>query len=271
MAAPHGSRRSMQRPNTQIPTQQPSVKISRLVRISSYIGLGPASRAASPTTSTLPEVVMQRSDSMKSRTLSYGEATHDRSTGLWRDDSNIGNAFDNFRESDRTWHSPNVVQMMETVSCAIMVNGISEPIPRHLNASIISMVEEFRIQLGKLKKLQAEITELQDARQADAKEHMQMTREWEQREMSFRADIERLENIVSLTQDDTQFVTTAPRESLVTGDRGEDVPTRGGRLSSNPGESSTKSVRRSPWTFLLTTPFPRSHLGSCPGCHGHWH
>lgn len=235
MAVPQAPQRSLQRAVTQIPTQQHNSKASRLSRISSYIGLASVARAGSPTTSTLPEVVMQRSESMKTRAVSYNEAAHDRSTGIWRTSSDMESGYNNFRESDRTWHSPNVIQMMETVSCAMMANGISEPIPRHLNASIISMVEEFRPYLSKMTTLQADFDRLRNARQAEAKEFTNMAHEWKMREIAFRAEIKRLEQIISHTQEGVGSVILARASSIVDRHDGMEFLAELDRLSKSKG------------------------------------
>lgn len=243
VAAPHAPQYALQRSITQIPTQQPTPKVSRLSRISSYIGLGSVARAGSPTTSTFPEIVMQRSESMKSRVVSYGEAAHDRSTGIWRTGSNMQSEYDNFRESDRTWHSPNIVQMMETVSCTMMANGISEPIPRHLNASIISMIEEFRVHLGKLKTLQADFDGLRSEHQNEAKEFANTAHEWKVREIAFNAEIKRLEHIISHTQEGAESVILARAGSIVDRNDGGEFQTKLNYFSRSKGKFSTSPSR----------------------------
>lgn len=229
--APATTQRSLQRSLTDVPTKQVSYKTPRLSRISSLIGLGASARTQSPTTSAFPELIMQRSESMKFRTVSYHEAAHDRTTGIWRSAATTVESEYGFRESDRTWHNPNVVQMMETVSCALMTNGIAEPIPRHLNGSIASMIEEFRIHLSKLKTLQATHDELQHSHKNEIQEFAAMAEEWKVHEIAFRAEIKRLEQIIASTQAGAESVILARAGSIVNRKDGKAFQARLNRLS----------------------------------------
>ncbi|KAJ4424629.1 hypothetical protein N0V82_000761 [Gnomoniopsis sp. IMI 355080] len=186
--------RSLQRSLTQIPIQQPAQKTARLSRISSYIGLSNAAKAnfTSAVIIPLPEQVMERSDSMSSRRMSYHEAPHDPTTGFWRTNSNADNDFI-YKESDQTWHNPNLTQMMDTVSSAIMSNGVSQPIPRHLNSFVVGMIEEFRIRLSKHSTLEAKFEELKDTQKKEAQEFAATADEWTQREAAFKSESYSLE------------------------------------------------------------------------------
>lgn len=217
---------SLQRSLTQVPSQQP--KSSRLQRISSYIGLGSVAKAQPPVTT---EIVMQRSESMTSRTISYQEVPLDRSRGLWRTASTVDTSFELYRPSNETWESPNVVQTLETISCAMMANGIAEPIPRHLNGCIMSMIEEFRLHLNKLSTVQAGFEELRHTRQQEVKDFATMADEWQERECAFKTEIKRLEHIIADTQKGVESVILARAGSVVNRNGGRAFQARLNRLS----------------------------------------
>lgn len=240
--APATAQRSLQRSHTDIPTKQITHKTPRLSRFSSLIGLGASSRAQSPTISTFPELTTQRTESMKLSTVSYHEAAHDRSTGIWRSSTTVESDY-GFRESDRTWHNPNVVQMMETVSCALMTNGIAESIPRHLNGSIASMIEEFRIHLNKLKTLQTSHDELQHTHKKEKQEFAAMAEEWKGHEIAYRAEIKRLEQIIASTQAGAESVILARAGSIVNRKDGQAFQAKLNRLSRSEGRPWTLQTR----------------------------
>lgn len=226
-------------PQAPQPSVQPASKSSRFLRISNYFGISSILRGGPPTTSTLPEVAKQRSESMRAPEDSHNsEAAQDRSTALRRTRSNVESGYNNFREGDRIGRKPEIVQMMETLSCDIMVNGISEPIPRHLNALIISMVEEFRIHLGKLKTLQADFDELQTSRHNEAQDFMDIAHAWHLRELSFKARIKRLERIILNTHDGADSVILARAGSIVDRHDGREVQAKLDRLSKSKSRCS---------------------------------
>lgn len=139
---------------------------------------------------------MERSDSMSSRTTSYHEAPHDPTTGFWSTSPSADSAF-LYKESDQTWHNPNLTQMMDTVSSNIMSNGIAQPIPRHLNSFVVGMIEEFRIRLSKQRTLEADFEELRRTHKKEIREFAAMADEWKHREAAFNTDIRRMEQFIA--------------------------------------------------------------------------
>ncbi|CAN8095739.1 unnamed protein product [Discula destructiva] len=190
--------RDLQRSTTQIHTQQPPQKTPRLSRISTYMGLGNGAKAHATiaTSSPYPEQIMKRSGSLLTRNATYLDVPHDPAAGIWHTRSNTDDAFI-YKDSDQTWHNPTLTQMMDTVSSIIMTNGISEPIPRHLNSFVIGMVEEFRIRLGKHSGLEAKLEGLRNTRKKEIQEFAAMADEWKHREAAFKAEVKRLEQMIA--------------------------------------------------------------------------
>lgn len=228
--------RSLQRSLTQIHIQ-PAQKTARLSRISSYIGLSNAAKAHATSTVTIthPEQVIERSDSMSSRTLSYREAPNDPTTGFWRTSPNADNDFI-YKESDQTWHNPSLTQMMDTVSSTIMSNGVSQSIPRHLNSFVVGMIEEFRIRLSKQSTLEAKFEELRSARKKEVQEFAALADEWKNREANFKSEVRRLEQIIA-EHAGVSSVVFARAGSMYNRNDAKDFQAKLNRLSRSEGES----------------------------------
>ncbi|KAI3400165.1 hypothetical protein diail_4050 [Diaporthe ilicicola] len=220
---------SLHRSLTQLPLHHN--KPPKLAKISSYIGLGAVARAQSPTIAIYPELVMERSDSTK-----FGAAGHHVTAvdgggpiGDWRPASK--KEFPFYNEAESTWHNPSLEQMMETVSCTMMKNGISAPVPRHLNGWIAGIIEEVSHQTRELNGLRSQVAELKATRQEEVIEFTKVTEEWEQREMKFNAEINRLEHIISDTQQGAESVLLARAGSVVNRNDGKAFRAKLDRLS----------------------------------------
>lgn len=253
---------------------QPSQhKAHKLVRISSYMGLGSAA-STRPGTPTIPE--HPDSPSFKPRKQSMTGSDPDV-VGF---QPPIPNAQDDFfRAGDRTWHSPNLMQMIESVSCTseyffphfplsfgqsqlcvevitswneeaaftkltsavpVMKNGSNDTIPRHLNGFVMSMIEEFTHQFSELKELRATVAQVERTRDRELKDFAAMTEEWKTRETNFKVEINRLEHIIADTSTTgVQSVILARAGSVVKRD-GRQFREKMNRLSRSEGENSSR-------------------------------
>lgn len=228
--------RTLQRAHTEVPLQKNPHKAPRLSRFSSLMGLSGAAKALSPVTTSFeiapnyPEMIHQRGEAMKTRTVTYHDAVNDPSTGIWSLENDPNSEF-RFRESDMTWHNPNLQQMMETVLSAIMTNGISAPIPTHLNAFVAGMIEEYAVHLGHTKALQRKFNELTKTRSKEVQELRETTTEWQEREKQFKLEIKRLERIISDTQEGAESVVLARAGSVCNRNDGRAFRAKLNRLS----------------------------------------
>lgn len=234
--------RSLQRSLTQIHIRQPAQKVARLSRISSYMGLGSASKAHATTavTASYQEQIVERTDSLLSRTTTYHEAPHDTTTGLWRTSTNADSDFI-YKESDHTWHNPNLIQMMDTVSSTIMSNGVSQSIPRHLNSFVCGMIEEFRVRLSKQSTLEAKFEELKSSQKKEVLEFAAMADEWKHREAGFKSEVRRLEQIIA-EQAGVSSVVFARAGSVYNRSDAKDFQAKLNRLSKSEGMFPTSLV-----------------------------
>lgn len=182
-----------------------------------------------------PEQIMERSESMSSRATEYHDVPHDTASGIWRAKPESDGSY-MFRASDQTWHNPNIMQMMDTVSSSIMSNGVSETIPRHLNGFVIGMIEEYRVHLGKMSTLEGKYEDLRTTRKKEALEFAGMADEWKLRESGFKAEVKRLEQIIA-KRDGTHSVVVARAGSMYNRNDAKAFQAKLNRLSKNDGES----------------------------------
>lgn len=143
--------------------------------------------------------------------------------------------------------------MVETVSCTMMKNGSSAPIPRHLNGWIAGMMEEVSHQTRELDSLRVEIAELKATRQEEVIEFSKVTEEWAQREKDFKAEINRLEHIISDTQQGAESVMLARAGSVVNRNDGRAFRAKLNRLSrSDEGKPGFRSIGPHKRELVLT-------------------
>lgn len=211
---------SLHRSSTQLPLQQNNnhhPKPPRLAKISSYIGLGSLAKAQSPTATMYPELIMERSESIKPGAAGYHVASVDGGgpIGDWKPTPRNQDKYSFYNSDDLTWHNPSLKQMVETVLCTMMQNGSSAPIPRHLNGWIAGIMEEVSHQTRQLEFLRGQIEELKATREQEVIEFAKVTEEWSQREKGFKAEINRLEHIISDTQQGAESVMLARAGSVV--------------------------------------------------------
>ena len=132
--------------------------------------------------------------------LTLGSAARAPTPPMWdAEKSQHYNVENLIRESDKTWHNPSLIQMVETVGCSLMANGIHTPIPRELNTYVASMIEQFRILDHRDKVLRGNVKNLKHARENDRKEFKAASDDWKQRELDFKAEIKRLELVIMET------------------------------------------------------------------------
>lgn len=225
---------SLHRSQTQVPLQQNHHhKPAKLAKISSLIQLVNPAKAESSTVSVYPELVMERSESIRPGAAGHHITSVDGGgpIGDWQPPPKEEREFPKYKASKCTWENPSLKQMVETVSCTMMKNGSSAPIPRHLNGWIAGMMEEVSHQTRELDNLRVEIAELKATRQEEVIEFSKVTEEWAQREKDFKAEINRLEHIISDTQQGAESVMLARAGSVVNRNDGRAFRAKLNRLS----------------------------------------
>lgn len=223
--------RHLPRSVTQIHIPQSSQKPARLSRISSYIGLGSMAKSHA---ATAIEQNRERAQSHPPHGKAEYGGPRDQTGDVWKVLPDPEEGFI-FREADKTWHNPNLTQMMDTVSSAILSRGISEPIPRHLNSFVVGMVEEVRILLGQQSTLQIQFDNLRKTREKEIQEFAAMADEWKNHEVSYKAEVKRLEQIIA-ANDGMHSVLAARAGSVYNRSDSQAFQAKLNRLSENDGE-----------------------------------
>ena len=120
------------------------------------------------------------------------------------------------REQDRIWHNPSPEQMIDALAVAMMTKPVLGPVPIKYNANILHLMEGF----GKLQRdtasLQTELDDVKCGRLRDLEQFRGISDEWLVREAQYKAEIKRLEVIISRTsRDGLEAVALARTTSLV--------------------------------------------------------
>lgn len=237
---------SLHRSLTQVPIEQNNQhKAPKLFKISSYISLGTAAKSQSSTAAVYPELIMERSESIKPGAAGHHVTSVDGGgpIGDWQPPPKEEREFPKYKASKCTWENPSLKQMVETVSCTMMKNGSSAPIPRHLNGWIAGMMEEVSHQTRELDSLRVQIADLKATREEEIIAFSKVTEEWAQREKDFKAEINRLEHIISDTQQGAESVMLARAGSVVNRNDGRAFRAKLDRLSrSDEGKPSFAQV-----------------------------
>lgn len=186
---------------------------------------------------------------MSTRSIHYLDAPHHPGAGVWQPKPNTDGGF-LYKEADSTWHNPSLTQMMETVLSTIMSNGISEPIPCHLNSFVIGIVEEFRIQLGKERALEAGLENVRTIRKKEIQGFAVMADEWKRREAGFKAEIKRLEQVIA-EKDGMQSVVVARAGSVYNRNDTRAFQVKLNRMSKSEGEPPIVAPRPIVGSILL--------------------
>ncbi|PSR76906.1 hypothetical protein BD289DRAFT_165648 [Coniella lustricola] len=191
---------SLQRAHTETQMGQMLSKMPRFARWPSFFGFGSTTQDQSSTKPTLPELRKNNSDPTvhNSWDVSPGSARPGHAAAL----------------AAPNYYNPNLHQMMDIVSSAIMANGTSEPIPRHLNGFIAGMIEEFRICLSKYDTLQKDHSELEIARQKEAKEHATTAQKWKARKNAYKEEIKGLKRMIVEGRNDVESAMPTPADSV---------------------------------------------------------
>ena len=120
------------------------------------------------------------------------------------------------RERDKVWYNPNVDQMVEALQVGIMERGSLAPIPVDHNAYVIALIEAFARGQHKLKAAEAEHLEAHEAHCRDEAGFHKVAAEWLHREAQYKAEVKRLEVLLSrASRQGLEAVTLARANSVV--------------------------------------------------------
>ena len=113
------------------------------------------------------------------------------------------------REKDKVRYNPNTEQMVEALHVGFITRGTLEFIPIEDNATVLALIESYAHDQKKIKTLEAERAE-------ESKRHRRSAVEWLNREAQYKAEIKRLEVLLSRASvQGLEAVTLARTNSVV--------------------------------------------------------
>ncbi|KAI0845557.1 hypothetical protein F5Y00DRAFT_272858 [Daldinia vernicosa] len=173
----------------------------------SWLRLGQRSRTPSiPRTPTSPERTPRRAASNLSLT---SHSSHEPLTG-----SSVASLF--IREQDKIWYNPSLDQMVEALQVVLMTQGALQPIPIEYNSYILHLIEGFANAQEKIQTIDAAYNEARHSLEYHLEHFKSVADEWLERESQYKAEIKRLEVLLSRTSSDgLEAVTLARTNSVV--------------------------------------------------------
>ena len=101
------------------------------------------------------------------------------------------------RERDKVWHNPNLDQMVEALQVGIMERGAITPIPIDHNAYVIALIEAFAKDQKRIKDIEAEFLASRESHERDEADFKKVADEWIKCEAQYKAEVKRLEVLLS--------------------------------------------------------------------------
>ena len=119
------------------------------------------------------------------------------------------------RKEDRVWHNPSLTQMVETLQSVMMTKNVLEPLPAEYNSYILHLLEGFAVLDKKANIAEKTLRYANDAHNAESRKFQLLCNDWRQREKQYKAEIKRLEVLLSKTRDGLESVALARVNSVV--------------------------------------------------------
>ncbi|KAI1750057.1 hypothetical protein F4782DRAFT_532776 [Xylaria castorea] len=201
-----------------------------------WLKLGPRSRTPStPLSTSSPECKAARerqlSDLRRPGSSRMSSHVTQAETGLesFSVDDTDDNATSLFvRNQDRIWYNPSLDQMVEALQVLLMTRGVLEPIPLEYNSYILHLIEGFAKARANIRKAEGAYQELKQSLEQNLEQFRLVADDWLERESQYRAEVKRLEVLLSKSsRNGLEAVALARANSVI--DR--NVPKRRGFLS----------------------------------------
>jgi hypothetical protein len=120
------------------------------------------------------------------------------------------------KESDRVWHNPSLLQMVEALQVIMMTKPVLDPVPVQYNSYILHLIEGFANLQKRNATLNRKLREATDGRERDLEQFKALCEEWINREKGYKDEIKRLEVILAReSRGGLSTVTLARADSVV--------------------------------------------------------
>ncbi|KAI1497146.1 hypothetical protein F5X99DRAFT_32131 [Biscogniauxia marginata] len=153
------------------------------------------------------------------------------------------------REQDRIWYNPNLDQMVEALQVALMTKGILSPIPVEYNTYVLHLVEGFADSREEIRTADAAYAGVKQSLEQNLEEFRLLVDDWLEREKQYKAEIKRLEVLLSRTSlEGLEAVALARTNSVVdrSGPEAKEFISRLTRLSSHHKDHSSSRHHKRP-------------------------
>jgi len=125
----------------------------------------------------------------------------------------------NISKADAVWDNPSPDQMADMLKVAMMTQSTMEPLPIHFNSCILHVVEEYWNLREQTKVNESKIEGLKENHRRDIDEFEAISNAWEETEKNYKAEVKRLEVLLSKTQGGMASVAMARSKSLLHGSK----------------------------------------------------
>lgn len=125
-------------------------------------------------------------------------------------------SFPLFREHENLWHNPSLDQMVEALQVEIMTNGVLHPIHVKFNSYILHLVEGFVNSQDRVRAVENQNAQVKLSLEQNLEHFKSVADEWLERESQYKAEVKRLEVLLSrASRDGLEAVTLARTNSVV--------------------------------------------------------
>jgi len=121
----------------------------------------------------------------------------------------------NISKADAVWDNPSPDQMADMLKVAMMTQSTMDPLPIHFNSCILHVVEAYWTLRERVKASDKKIEEMRESQQRDVEEFETMAKAWEETEKSYKAEVKRLEVLLSKTKGGMATVAMARSNSVL--------------------------------------------------------
>ncbi|GAW26759.1 hypothetical protein SAMD00023353_4700850 [Rosellinia necatrix] len=126
------------------------------------------------------------------------------------------------RSQDQVWYNPSLDQMVEALQVMLMTRGVLGSIPIEYNAYILHLIEGFAKSQKKIQETEAACQEMKQSLERNLEEFQLVTEDWLERESQYRAEVKRLEVLLSKSSEDGLAAVTLARTNSVIDRRGSE-------------------------------------------------
>ncbi|OTB14063.1 hypothetical protein K445DRAFT_24204 [Daldinia sp. EC12] len=120
------------------------------------------------------------------------------------------------RKQDKIWYNPSLDQMVEALQVVLMTQGTLQPIPIEYNSYILHLIEGFANVQDRIQSADSAYAEARHSLEHHLEHFKSVADEWLEREGQYKAEIKRLEVLLSRTSSDgLEAVTLARTNSIV--------------------------------------------------------